>query len=105
MIWVCLIFVVLIVFGCYVTYKEAKHHELHKVRACFENKHHKIEELLENAEKEHDEEVERIFLGELRGIEEALEMIGKEDADCDVIQEIEDDMAKIKEKLAGLFKK
>ena len=105
MVWVCLIFVVLIILGCYITYKETKHHELHKVRACFENKRHKIEGLLEDAKKSKDEEVARVFMGELIGLKEALEMVKAEDGDEDLIEEIETDIAEIKEKVANLFKK
>lgn len=91
------------VLGCYVTYKEAKHHELHKMRACFIDLKEKAERLKNNQEVRDPEHIE-VFLGEIRGLEEVLVEIDKEDADCDLVQEIEDDLAKIKEKVSNLFK-
>ena len=104
MVWVIIGLVILMVFACFVTYKETKHHELHKVRACFENRKHRVELSLEE-ERGKDDEAARIFMGEIIGLKEALEVIKEEDADGEIIQEIEDDLAKLKEKIAGLFKK
>ena len=92
------------ILGCYVTYKEAKHHELHKMRACFIDLKEKAERLKKNQEVRDPEHAD-IFQGEIRGLEEALAEINKEDADCDLIQEINEDLAKIKEKVASLFNK
>ena len=107
MFWIVLIFILLFALGCYVTYKESKHHELHKMRACFVDIEEKIKILKESASgKENgDPGAVEIFKGEIIGLEKALEVIRREDADCDLIQEIEDDLVKIKEKVVGLFKK
>ena len=90
--------------GCYVVYKEAKHHELYRLRAEFDALHEKHEEVITDAAKT-DPEMLDYFKGELVGIDEALDILKKEDADCDLIQEIEDDLRKIKEKVAGVFGK
>ena len=92
------------VIGCYVTYKEAKHHELHKMRACFTDIEKHIEQLKYTKNTEDDPSTMEVFNGEIIGIEKALAEINKEDADCDLIQEIKDDLTKVKEKLTGLFK-
>jgi hypothetical protein len=107
MFWIFLLLILVIIVGCYVTYKEAKHHELHKMRACFVDIEDKIKALKENTltGKDKDPEASEVFEGESIGIEKALEVISREDADCDLIQEIENDLEMIKEKVAGLFKK
>lgn len=91
--------------GCYVTYKEAKHHELHKMRACFTDIEEHIRKLESLSRDENDPEAIEVFKGEVLGIEKAITEVDREDADCDLIREIEDDLRKIKEKLAGVFVK
>lgn len=93
------------VVGCYVTYKEAKHHELHKLRACFIDIEEYIKKLETLPQAERDPETLEIFKGEIIGIEKVIAEIDKEDADCDLIREINEDLAKIKEKVASLFNK
>ena len=58
--------------GCYVTYKEAKHHELHKMRACFIDIEKHIEQLKHTKEAEDDPYTMEVFRGEIIGIEKAL---------------------------------
>jgi hypothetical protein len=105
MFWIFLLLVLLMVVGCYVAYKEAKHHELHKLRADFTDIEQKIKSLEDNAvvREGKDSQAAELFKGEIIGVEKALEVITREDADCDLIQEIEDDLVKIKEKIAGFF--
>lgn len=91
--------------GCYVTYKEAKHHELHKMRACFIDIEKHIEQLKHTKNAEDDPYALEVFRGEILGIEKAIAEVNKEDADCDLIQEINEDLVKIKEKVASLFNK
>ena len=50
MIWILIGFLICMVAGCYVAYKEAKIHELHKMRAAFEDKKHSIENLMDTLE-------------------------------------------------------
>ena len=38
MFWVFLIIVILVVLACWITYREAEVHELHKIRAAFEDR-------------------------------------------------------------------
>ena len=104
MFWIFLLLIIAMAFGCYVTYKEAKHHELHKLRAEFSDLYKKHQILVEETEK-NDPEMLEYFKGELIGIDESFDIIKNEEKDYDTIQEIEDDIKKIKEKIAGLFKK
>ena len=104
MFWIFLLLIALMMLGCYVVYKEAKHHELHRLRAEFDALHEKHEEIITSATKT-DPEMLDYFKGELVGIDEALDILKKENADYDLIQEIEDDLKKVKEKISGVFKK
>jgi hypothetical protein len=69
-------FLALMIVGCYCTYKTAEVQELHKVRAAFDLKEHKIEELI----KEHTDEKDfnKIFYeGEIEELEELKTEIDK----------------------------
>ena len=105
MFWIFLLFIALMALGCYVTYKEAKHHELHKMRACFIDIEKHIEQLKHTKNAEDDPHALEVFKGEILGIEKAIAEVNKEDADCDLIQEIEDDLKAIKEKIGAVFEK
>lgn len=105
MFWIFLLLIILMVAGCYVTYKEAKHHELHKLRACFIDIEEHIKKLETLSQAESDPETLEVFRGEILGIEKAIAEVNKEDAKCDLIQEINEDLAKIKEKVASVFEK
>lgn len=100
MIWVLVLFLICIAVGCYVTYKEAKHHELHKMRAAFEDKKHDIETLIA---KEGDKENKEILKGELLGFEKAVEMLKKDDVNNDLIDEIKNDVEELKKKIENIF--
>lgn len=104
MFWVILIFILLIALGCYVTYKETKHHELHKMRACFSDIEKHIKQINNNDSAKNGPETLEIFKGEIIGIEKVIAEIDKEDANYDLIQEVENDIKKIKEKIETLFK-
>ena len=86
--------------GCYVTYKEAKIHELHKMRAAFEDKKHNIETMIA---KDDDKENKEILKGELLGFEKAVEMLEKDDANNDLIEEIKKDVVELKKKIENIF--
>lgn len=104
MFWIILIFILLIALGCYVTFKETKHHELHKMRACFSDIEKHIEQIKNDSIAKDDPETIEIFKGEIIGIEKVIAEIDKEDTNYDLIQEVENDIKKIKEKIEGLFK-
>ena len=91
--------------GCYVAYKEAKIHELHKMRAAFENKVHEVEQLKEHVEPYDDKEEIDIFKGEILGFEKAVNLLKEEGADEDLVDEIKKDLEELKEKIEGLFNK
>ena len=93
------------VVGCYVTYKEAKHHELQRLRACFNDIHEKVEKVKASYLAQEDPETVEVLKGELIGIERAMEVVKGEGCDTDLIQEIEDDIKKIKEKIGSVFNK
>ena len=83
-----------------MAYKEAKHHELHKMRAAFEDKKHDIETLIA---KEGDKENKEILKGELLGFEKAVEMLEKDDVNNDLIEEIKKDVDELKKKIENIF--
>ena len=104
MFWIILIYILLIVLGCYVTYNETKHHELHKMRACFSDIEKHIEQIKNDKIAKDDPETYEIFKGEIFAIEKVIAEIDKEDANYDLIREVENDIKKIKEKIEGLFR-
>ena len=83
-----------------MTYKEAKIHELHKMRAAFEDKKHNIETMIA---KDDDKENKEILKGELLGFEKAVEMLEKDDANNDLIEEIKKDVVELKKKIENIF--
>ena len=103
MFWIFLLLIGLMVLGCYCVYKEAKQHELHRLRAEFGDLRDRHETLVREA-TERDPEMLEYFKGELTGIDEALDILKREDTDYDVIQEIEDDLKRLKDKVASVFK-
>lgn len=86
--------------GCYVAHKEAKIHELHKMRAAFEIKKHNIETLIA---KEDNKENKEILKGELLGFEKAVEMLEKDGVNSDLIEEIKKDVVELKKKIENIF--
>ena len=90
--------------GCYATFKETKHHELHKMRAAFEDRHKEIERLMNNADVMENFEQRDLYKGELKELEEEIRMIGKEDVDGEKIEAIENEIRKIREKIEDLFR-
>ena len=105
MIWVLIGFLICMVAGCYAAYKEAKIHELHKMRAAFEDKKRDIERLMNNEMVSSDGEVEEILKGEFLGLSKVLSMLHEEGADKDLVDEIKKDLEELKEKIEGLFNK
>jgi len=75
MIWFILFLIVLIV-GCYFVYKTAEVKELHKVRAAFENKEHAIQKLIED-KKENPNFNFDYYNGGLEELEEMKALIEK----------------------------
>ena len=104
MIWIFLLIILFMVAGCYVSYKEAKVHELHKMRAAFEDRRRELKDLMLTDEVKKDKEVEDIFKGESLGFEKALEALIAEGADKDLVDEIRKDAEALREKIRGLFK-
>lgn len=78
MIWIFITFLICMVVGCVVTYKTTKHHELHKVRAAFEDRMHVIDSIRRLHEQNHDSDVDYLK-GEKEGLKEAEEIINEED--------------------------
>lgn len=96
--------------GCYVTYREAKHHELHKMRAAFEDRHKEIEAMMKKDKADDDIKVEGFLEGELAEVSKALKLLDEEEhEDNDKYTEIVDglkaDFAAMKEKIDEFFKK
>ena len=73
MVWF-IVFLILAIIACYYTFKTAEVHELHKMRATFENKKHDIEKLI----AEHSDDIDfnnDYYQGELEEIDEAEAII------------------------------
>jgi hypothetical protein len=92
-----IISVIIIGLACYVAFREVRHHELHKLRACFSDIHKHIEEIETKKGAQDDPETMEILKGELIGIEKAMQVLNREDRD--LFTEIKEDITKIKEKL------
>ena len=75
MIWF-IAFLVLMVIGCYCTYRTAEVRELHKMRAAFDIKEHDIEKLI-NKHKEEKDFNKCYYEGEIEELEEMKKMIDK----------------------------
>lgn len=76
MIWL-IAFLILVVIGCYCTYKTAEVHELHKMRAAFEDKKHDIEKLIADRKDDSDFK-DDYYQGELEEIDEVEAIIDEE---------------------------
>ncbi len=64
------------IIGCYCTYRSAEVHELHKMRAAFENREHEVEEFIEKHTNEKD--FNKVFYeGEIEELEELKAAIDK----------------------------
>ena len=69
-------FIVLSALACFCVYRTAEVHELHKMRACFENKKHEIEKLIKDEGEEKD--FNKVFYeGEIEELEELKMEIDK----------------------------
>ena len=78
MIWIFIAFIVCMIAGCFVTYKTTKHHELHKIRAAFDDRMHVIETIRRMHEQNYDSDVDYLK-GEEEGLKEAEEILDEED--------------------------
>lgn len=101
MFWIFLLLIVLIAVGGYVTYKEAKHHQVKEIRAELETLEEKHRDIMNSAEK-NDPDMVDYFRGELVGVQESLDFVKKADEEYDTIQEIKDGLKRLKDKV---FKK
>ncbi len=73
MIWFIL-FIVLMIIGCITVYKSAEVHELHKIRAAFDNKENSINELIRERKNDSNFNFD-YYQGELKELEEMKIMI------------------------------
>lgn len=78
MIWIFIAFLICMAIGCVVTYKTAKHHELHKIRAEFEDRIHVINSIRRLHGQNYDSEVDYLK-GKEEGLKEAEEILDEED--------------------------
>jgi uncharacterized protein YpmB len=63
-----IVFLIVIIVACAVTYKTAEVHELHKMRAAFENRRH---DLYNNRTADDDD----YFRGEEKGLKDAIDLV------------------------------
>lgn len=73
MIWFIL-FITVIIVACFVVYKSAEVHELHKMRAAFEDKRHDIEKLIKEHKADSDFNND-YYQGELEELDEVEAII------------------------------
>ena len=73
MMWFIL-FIIVIIVACFVVYKTAEVHELHKMRAAFENKRHDIEKLMQDRKNDSDFN-DDYYQGELEELDEVEAII------------------------------
>lgn len=73
MIWFIL-FIIVIIVACFVVYKSAEVHELHKMRAAFEDKRHDIEKLIKDRKNDSDFNND-YYQGELEELDEVEAII------------------------------
>lgn len=73
MIWLIL-FIIVIIVACFVVYKTAEVHELHKIRAAFDIKRHNIEKLIQDRKNDSDFNND-YYLGALDELEEVETII------------------------------
>lgn len=78
MLWLFILFLVVLLVACFVTYKTAEVHELHKVRAAFDYKREDIEKLIEEHKKDKDFNID-YYHGELEELDELTEFIEEEE--------------------------
>jgi len=72
--YVVIIAIVLIAIGaCFFTYKTTEVHELHKMRAAFEDKRHILSEHYKHLENNKSEEAIKEE-GEIKGLNDAIEI-------------------------------
>lgn len=103
MVWIGILFFIFVVLGCYVAYKETKIHELHKMRACFENKRQVLGNILDTtAEADDNKEMLR---GEIVALEDMIHTLEEEAVHEDVIESIKGDLDVLKRRVEHLFGK
>lgn len=82
--WIFFAFIAVAVFGCIAVYKTAEVHELHKMRAAFENRRRHIQRLVEEHQnqatlgKTIEEMATPEELGELESLDEVIDIINDE---------------------------
>ena len=72
MTWLIALFIAVLIIACVITYRTAEVHELHKMRAAFEDHKHILEEFY--ASKENLE-----IKGEIEGLDIAIEVVDEEE--------------------------
>lgn len=104
MIWIFIGFLICMVAGCYVAYKEAKIHELHKMRATFDEKMNAVKTIMETVAPYDDDEEMDLLKGEILGLEKGVDILKEEGADEDLVDEIKKDIEALKRKIKNARK-
>ena len=76
MVWL-ISFIIMMVVGCYFTYKSAEAHELHKMRAAFEDKRKKINQIIKEHYHDNSFKIE-FYEGEIEEIDEMEDIIDEQ---------------------------
>lgn len=73
-----IVLIVLLAVSAYVVYKEAEVHELHKMRAAFEDKREKIQQFIDDYKNQKTDFSYDYFQGKLKEIDDLESIIDEE---------------------------
>lgn len=74
MFWVFLLIIILVALACFIVYREAEVHELHKMRAAFEDRRKEIETIIKTQTID-SQRTKDVLDGEITELDEVIEMV------------------------------
>lgn len=74
MFWVFLLIIILVALACFIVYREAEVHELHKMRAGFEDRRKEIETIIKTQTID-SQRTKDVLDGEITELDEVIEMV------------------------------
>lgn len=74
MFWVFLLIIILLALACFIVYREAEVHELHKMRAAFEDRRKEIETIIKTQTID-SQRTKDVLDGEITELDEVIEMV------------------------------
>lgn len=76
MFWVFLLIIILVALACFIVYREAEVHELHKMRAAFEDRRKEIETIIKTQTID-SQRTKDVLDGEITELDEVIEMVAE----------------------------